>query len=185
MAQRSNPALPKPEPVRSLQDCVTNGERSAAHSILARSSRLQQRPNTFAQTNRHSHFSLATSGGPYMTGWRSTTHPQFGPLRNLSVLVEIVQTDAAPRTSEDMHITYEGHGRSKCGTGAFGSNARSASRTGSSCFQLDSNRFQPRADRPLGTILQTANSKTSCTDHRARTATLRIDLTAMGTTVPE
>ena len=54
-----------------------------------------------------------------MTGWRSTTHPQFGPLRNLSVLVEIVQTDAAPRTSEDMHITYEGHGRIQMRNGSI------------------------------------------------------------------
>ena len=30
---------------------ITNGEKSAAHSILARSDSLQQRPYTFAQTN--------------------------------------------------------------------------------------------------------------------------------------
>ena len=122
-----------------------------------------------------------------MTGWRSTTHPQFGPLRNLSVLVEIVQTDAAPRTSEDMHITYEGHGRIQMRNGSIWVECSILHHELDrllvfSSIAIDS---EPRADRPLGTILQTANSKTSCTDHRARTATLRIDLTAMGTTVPE
>ena len=34
-----------------FQDCLTKWEESAAHSILARSDQLQQRPNTFAQTN--------------------------------------------------------------------------------------------------------------------------------------
>src|SRR5260370_40302568 len=34
-----------------LCDCSVNGEESAAHSILARSDPLQQRPYTFAQTN--------------------------------------------------------------------------------------------------------------------------------------
>jgi hypothetical protein len=34
-----------------FQDCHTKWEESAAHSILARSIVLQQRPNTFAQTN--------------------------------------------------------------------------------------------------------------------------------------
>ena len=51
MAQRSNPALSKPELGRSLPDCLTKWEKSAAHSILARSEPLQQRPYTFAQTN--------------------------------------------------------------------------------------------------------------------------------------
>src|SRR6266850_171181 len=42
---------PNPEPGKVSQDCLTNGEESAAHSILARSDSLQQRPYTFAQTN--------------------------------------------------------------------------------------------------------------------------------------
>ena len=51
MAQRSNPALSKPGIGNGLsQDCLVNGEESAAHSILARSDLLQQRPYTFAQT---------------------------------------------------------------------------------------------------------------------------------------
>src|SRR5712664_3971158 len=53
MAQRSNPALSKPVIGRSLSrlNNYYNGEKSAAHSILARSDSLQQRPYTFAQTN--------------------------------------------------------------------------------------------------------------------------------------
>ena len=37
MAQRSKPALSKPETGSSLQDCLAKWEESAAHSILARS----------------------------------------------------------------------------------------------------------------------------------------------------
>src|SRR5713226_3537835 len=44
---------PKSEIV--LRDCSVNGEESAAHSILARSDPLQQRPYTFAQTNLWRH----------------------------------------------------------------------------------------------------------------------------------
>ena len=45
-------ALSKPALGSSLsQDWITNGDKSAAHSILARSDQLQQRPYTFAQTN--------------------------------------------------------------------------------------------------------------------------------------
>jgi hypothetical protein len=42
---------PNPEPGKVSQDCLTNGEESAAHSILAKSDLLPQRPYTFAQTN--------------------------------------------------------------------------------------------------------------------------------------
>src|SRR6266436_1447796 len=42
---------PNPKSEIVLRDCSVNGEESAAHSILARSDPLQQRPYTFAQTN--------------------------------------------------------------------------------------------------------------------------------------
>src|SRR6266436_7267952 len=42
---------PNPKSEIVLCDCSVNGEESAAHSILARSDPLQQRPYTFAQTN--------------------------------------------------------------------------------------------------------------------------------------
>jgi hypothetical protein len=42
---------PNPESETVYQGCLVNGEESAAHSILARSDPLQQRPYTFAQTN--------------------------------------------------------------------------------------------------------------------------------------
>src|SRR5229473_5896808 len=59
---------PNPEPGKVSQDCLTNGEESAAHSILARSDSLQQRPHTFAQTNlvTSSLFRLRRRGGPYI-----------------------------------------------------------------------------------------------------------------------
>ena len=40
-----------PDSEEVFQDCLTKWEESAAHSILARSEQLQQRPYTFAQTN--------------------------------------------------------------------------------------------------------------------------------------
>src|SRR6266851_3990027 len=42
---------PNPKSEIVLRDCSVNGEESAAHSILARSDPLQQRPYTFAQTH--------------------------------------------------------------------------------------------------------------------------------------
>jgi hypothetical protein len=67
MAQRSKPALSKPGPGSSLQDCITKWEESVAHSILARSTLLHQRPYTFAQTNLVPlTFRLHPGGGPYI-----------------------------------------------------------------------------------------------------------------------
>src|SRR2546421_8544746 len=40
-----------PNSEEAFQDCLTKWEESAAHSIMARSDQLQQRPNTFAHTN--------------------------------------------------------------------------------------------------------------------------------------
>jgi hypothetical protein len=42
-----------------LQDCVTNGERSAAHSILARSQGSNKGRIHLRRPKRHSHFPLA------------------------------------------------------------------------------------------------------------------------------
>src|SRR6266404_4888871 len=51
---------PNPKSEIVLRDCSVNGEESAAHSILARSDPLQQRPYTFAQSNLwRLHISLA------------------------------------------------------------------------------------------------------------------------------
>src|SRR5713101_2825933 len=63
---------PNPKSEIVLRDCPTNGEESAAHSILARSDSLQQRPYTFAQTNlvTSSLFRLRRRGGPYIPGCR-------------------------------------------------------------------------------------------------------------------
>src|SRR5882762_5018839 len=90
---------PNPEPGKVSQDCLTNGEESAAHSILARSDPLQQRPYTFAQTNlwrlqislaarrRTIHFAcgeaadhtfrLRRGGGPYISLAARRRNKQF------------------------------------------------------------------------------------------------------------
>jgi hypothetical protein len=71
MAQRSIPALPKPVTGKCLQGSVTKKDGGAAHSIQARSSLLQQRPDTFAQTySVILFFRLQNGGGPYIPVWR-------------------------------------------------------------------------------------------------------------------
>ncbi len=54
-----------------FQDCLTKWEESAAHSILARSDQLQQRPNTFAQTN----LSISLFACDKAAEWPVTRHP--------------------------------------------------------------------------------------------------------------
>jgi hypothetical protein len=61
---------PNPNPEKVLRDCVTNGERSAAHSILARSLdsnkgriHLRNQPVTLI-------FRLRQGGGPYIPDCR-------------------------------------------------------------------------------------------------------------------
>ena len=50
---------------------VTKKDEGAAHSIQARSSLLQQRPDTFAQTNKTTPIlRLQNSGGPYIPSRR-------------------------------------------------------------------------------------------------------------------
>ena len=51
---------PNPNPEEVLRDCVTNGERSAAHSILARSLGSNKGRIHLRRPTRQSHFSLAT-----------------------------------------------------------------------------------------------------------------------------
>jgi hypothetical protein len=71
MAQRSIPALPKPVPENAFKGSVTKKDGGAAHSIQARSSLLQQRPDTFAQTySVILIFRLQNGGGPYIPVWR-------------------------------------------------------------------------------------------------------------------
>src|ERR1700733_4656523 len=50
---------PNPNPAEVLRDCVTNGERSAAHSILARSLGSNKGRIHLRRPTCHSHFSLA------------------------------------------------------------------------------------------------------------------------------
>src|SRR6266403_3726187 len=65
---------PNPEPGKVSQDCLTNGEESAAHSILARSEAIHsnkgrihlRRPTCDILT-----FRLRRSGGPYIPGCSS------------------------------------------------------------------------------------------------------------------
>jgi len=57
----------KPVWGKCLQGSVTKKDEGAAHSIQARSSLLQLRPNTFAQTNSVIFiFRLQNGGGPYI-----------------------------------------------------------------------------------------------------------------------
>ena len=49
-----------PYPEEVFQDCITNGEKSAAHSILARSYSANEGRIHLRRPICHSHFSLAT-----------------------------------------------------------------------------------------------------------------------------
>jgi transposase len=58
-------------PETACKGRVTKKDESAAHSIQARRSLLQQRPDTFAQTNMSlSFFACKNGGGPYIPGGR-------------------------------------------------------------------------------------------------------------------
>ena len=81
MAQRSNPALPKPELGRSLRDCLTKWERSAAHSILAGSLGSNKGRIHLRRPTCHSHFSLATK--------RRTIHSELATHRSQNASLQI------------------------------------------------------------------------------------------------
>ena len=58
----------------AYQGSETKKDESAAHSIQARRSLLQQRPDTFAQTNSVTFiFRLQYGGGPYIPCCRQTS----------------------------------------------------------------------------------------------------------------
>jgi len=64
----------------SCKGCVTKKDEGAAHSIQAKSSLLQSRPNTFAQTNSVILiFRLQNGGGPYIPVWRPLGHGRDRP----------------------------------------------------------------------------------------------------------
>src|SRR6202044_1952443 len=65
---------PNPNPAEVLRDCVTNGERSAAHSILARSLGSNKGRIHLRRPTCHSHFSLAARRRTIHSGW-----PQSDP----------------------------------------------------------------------------------------------------------
>jgi hypothetical protein len=62
-----------PYPEEVLQDCLTNGETSAAHSILARSYCSNEGRIHLRRPTCHSHFSLATRRRTIHSGWHDTT----------------------------------------------------------------------------------------------------------------
>src|SRR6476620_10425448 len=68
MAKTVDPGAPENlHSENALKGSVTKKDESAAHSIQARSSLLQPRPNTFAQTNSvFLTFRLQNGGGPYI-----------------------------------------------------------------------------------------------------------------------
>jgi hypothetical protein len=72
MAKTVDPgALENLYPENAFKGSVTKKDVSAAHPIQARSSLLQSRPNTFAQTNSVIlTFRLQNGGGPYIPGRR-------------------------------------------------------------------------------------------------------------------
>ena len=57
---------PNPNPEEVLRDCVTNGERSAAHSILARSFNSNKGRIHLRRPTRTLTFRLRQGGGPYI-----------------------------------------------------------------------------------------------------------------------
>ena len=60
-------------PENAFQGSETKKDEGAAHSIQARRSLLQQRPDTFAQTNSVTFiFRLQYGGGPYIPYCRSS-----------------------------------------------------------------------------------------------------------------
>jgi hypothetical protein len=63
---------PNPNSAEVLRDCVTNGERSAAHSILARSHSSNKGRIHLRRPNCHSHFSLATRRRTIHDEWPTT-----------------------------------------------------------------------------------------------------------------
>ena len=81
MAKTVDPgALENLYPENAFKGSVTKKDESAAHPIQARSSLLQSRPNTFAQTNSVIlTFRLKNGGGPYIPGGRlSLAHNMSG-----------------------------------------------------------------------------------------------------------
>jgi len=79
MAQRSIPALSRTCIGKMpFKGSVTKKDESAAHPIQARSSLLQSRPNTFAQTNSVIlTFRLQNGGGPYIPDWSQLTNSRI------------------------------------------------------------------------------------------------------------
>jgi hypothetical protein len=71
MAKTVDPGAPENlHSENAFKGSVTKKDESAAHSIQARSSLLQSRPNTFAQTNSVIlTFRLQNGGGPYIPDW--------------------------------------------------------------------------------------------------------------------
>jgi hypothetical protein len=72
MAKTVDPgALENLHSENALKGSVTKKDEGAAHSIQARSSILQSRPDTFAQTNSVIlTLRLQNGGGPYIPCWR-------------------------------------------------------------------------------------------------------------------
>ena len=73
---------PNPNPAEVLRDCVTNGERSAAHSILARSLGSNKGRIHLRRPTCHSHFSLAARRRTIHDGWSTTRPEQVDALRS-------------------------------------------------------------------------------------------------------
>ena len=74
------------QPENASKGSVTKKDEGAAHSIQARRSLLQQRPDTFAQTNSGIlTFRLQSGGGPYIPDWppsaRKTERHMINPAR--------------------------------------------------------------------------------------------------------
>jgi hypothetical protein len=96
MAQRSIRRSLNPDSEEVFPDCLTKWEESVAHSILARSLSLHQRPYTFAQTNPVPlFFRLQSGGGPYIPSCR---HPCKSLSREKTVLLTRAMEERAKRT---------------------------------------------------------------------------------------
>jgi hypothetical protein len=61
-----------PYPEEVFQECQTNGEKNAAHSILARSYCFNEGRIHLRRPTCHSHFSLATRWRTIHSGWPTT-----------------------------------------------------------------------------------------------------------------
>ena len=79
MAQRSIPAFSNLHSENACKGSVTKKDEGAAHSIQVMRSLLQQRPDTFVQTNSvFLIFRLQNGGGPYIPYCTVIHHASIG-----------------------------------------------------------------------------------------------------------